>query len=1303
MNSRFQAADAAVVEQANTRTSSKRTFVSNPSSLEHAANQYAPQTPPDHQPQIQSPLSTANTTAPSIEPGHAVSLGNGALAVTSSAGTSYSPKVDTHPREREIHAHEEVHRRQMAVRGSRPMGNRKALESEARRGSQVMLRGHDFEPRLAASGEPLAFEHASAGGWLADFEQNLFDNTDYDVEGIDWTQMISAMLASTRVVYSSEEFTALDLSMRLRYQFLLEVFSQEIEEGEVGEVGEGGAPPGLVTPTVEDIEDFLLYDYLPLTDASMFAAADVENVGDAFLGHWLDQLETVRLVPEEFDISLFSPPDRSGDIDQERERALEDFMASEVPDLMFRFMLDEFARAVGGPAATVEGAPLILGGGEIRTITPEQWLASLDMETYRERLVSHLGDVFDRKLREDQDFRRLLLRSSDERSRFASLLMVHNAIVGQQEEVEDAVINLRTMTLNELESFEYEVFGDPANTHRRLVMAQEATTSFYAAIQPGLDNDAALMGAVDGLLDALNEPGEYEAFGGLLRVVTLLGAYQQQLNAQTEAARSRINELVEVSYEQIAEDIQRMAAFAAEYLEETWIPKLHEVALRRISANVDTLQERKDNWDSYTAQTIARLDAGAAIFTDVADVMEEGTYESVTIGAEVMTAADVDRLRDAATIMRAEADALRDPETNSERFAKLQEALDGFDEVKGRIERGEVDPNLYGAEVLEEARQELGLDTFREYTTYADVIFGREVASQNPFLARLVVTWKYVEVLDDAIQNILVFAALGLLTVASLLVGSLGTVAFWVMFSIDATLSIGMGIHQVNAADALLELVRLDLDQSVTGLTEEQAENALLWAWVGLALSVVLTVGGLALGAMLRYGTRAGESLAISLRYYRLAVENPSLFASLRSIVRDPVRLSRMLDLAGDAMELERLLHRMDRVMDLTRAERLLELAGDATRVNSILDIGHDAATVEQALVQLQRSVPNSASRLRLLDAAFNDVVPLAELAANTDDLQRLTRMLDRVPADRLAPLARSQPLEQIDDLLSRGVRLDDLESGIGVPGGGLGPATVETPAPLPSDVTQLLRNVGVDEVAALQSATAHEAGRLRVVLGNNGFPRKAGPEVSEVVGRWAAEGVDRPTGFINRWEYARGRFIEIEADMARSGAALPAGVSRKRAAADALIAEIRGGVMTERLASRTEAVRALAGRGFTQVGGNTADEVAAGVRANAQRLTFGDDTSAVYHVNKHADELPEAELPMQGASWDARMGAYVGSARRTIAEGALQSAEIADGTGPMTFVRVVENADGSRIQLTAYVYVRDGRALISSYQGANL
>lgn len=1246
-----------------------------------------------------SPVPAPAVPAAPTVPAPAASAPAGVLAVTTDAGTALGAEVGSHPRRDDVEAHEDVHRRQVAARGRRPVGTRVQVEAEARRGAQVLRHGGAFEPVHAAPEEPLGYEHASAGPWLLDFVEFLRDTTSYDVEAVDWEDAVDALLASERVVHTAATMTAIELSDRMRHRFLVEVFSQELDEVGPPPVSPDPVPPGLTVPTTQELEDALFEDYLPLLDASMFAAADVSAEGPAFIEHWLDRLETIRLVPEAFDITAYAPPDRSAEVASEREAALERFMAVEVPDLMFMFMLDEFARSVGGPEASVAGAPLIVGGGEYRTITPEHWLATLDMEQYRERLVTHLSGEFDRRLRTDRAFRRLLISAADQRSRFASLLLVHLAIAGHQDDLDDALENIPVLSIEELEQFEDDLFSFPAETYERLAAAQTATTAFYAALRPGLDNDAALLTAVDALVDALHKPGEHEAVGALLRVVTLAGSFKTLVEQQVEAATARIGELVEVSYEQIAADIAEMATFAATYLEQTWIPKLHEVALRRITANYEALCERRDNWDVFTADTIANLTAGATIFTDVAETLEDGTYESVTLEDQVITADDAYRLRDAAAVMQAEADALSDPETNSERYAELLEAIGGFEDVKGRIERGEVDPNLYGPEVLADAKSELGLDTFQEYTTYADVLFGRAVAGRNPFLARLVVTWKYLEIVDDAVQGILIFAALGLLTIASLLVGALGAVAAMIMFAIDATLSIGMGVHQVNAADALLELVRLDLDQSVTGITVEQAENALMWAWIGLALSVVLTVGGLALGVALRYGTAAGESLGISLRYFRLAVEQPELFSSLRAIVRDPVRLSRLLDLAGDALDLEILLHRMDSVLDLGRAERLLDLAGDAARVNRMLDVGHDAAAVESALTQLTTGVPNRAWRIHLLDGAADDVVSLADLVGHADDLPQLSRLLDDVPADQLLAIARHRPLTDVEAMLARGVRAEDLGMGVGAPGGGLGPATVDPRVALPADVATLLRGVGADASPVLTTATAHEANRLRTVLSGNGFPGKAGPEVPRVAGAWAAEGIERPLDFVNRWEYARMRFIEIEAELARTGVAVPAGMSRRRMAADALVAEIRAGTVTADLATESGLVRSLAGRGFTHVGGTTADEVVGGLRENARALSFGDETSTAYHVHKHGDELPAVETPA-GGGFEAMLSAYVGGARRTVAGGTVRTAEIVNGTGPVTFVRVVREADGTRVEMTALVYVREGRGVISSYQG---
>lgn len=130
------------------------------------------------------------------------------------------------------------------------------------------------------------------------------------------------------------------------------------------------------------------------------------------------------------------------------------------------------------------------------------------------------------------------------------------------------------------------------------------------------------------------------------------------------------------------------------------------------------------------------------------------------------------------------------------------------------------------------------------------------------------------------------------------------------------------------------------------------------------------------------------------------------------------------------------------------------------------------------------------------------------------------------------------------------------------------------------------------------------------------------------------------------------------------------------------LIVEIKSGALSNRLADERTAVRTLAGTGFTEVGGSTADEVIAGLRANAQSLTFADETGLAYHVNKHADELLEAELPAADAARGAKLAAYVGGARRTVKD------EVAGG--------------GERRKIVALAYVQDGRALIASYQGRN-
>lgn len=1254
---------------------------------------------------------TPNTTAQQLKPGSRVA------AVTYSATrTAFAPATLQHPRAKEIVAHETIHRQQHAARGSAPIGTHEQLEAEARRGSQVVLHGRQFSPRLAApDGEALAYEHASAGGWLLDFTEFLIDTTTYDIAGIDWESMIADMLASDNVMHSNLEFTALELSNRWRYQFLLEIFSQEIEIEDFEEPAVGPPVQGLTRPSLKNLEDTLLDSYLPLVDASMFDPEDVANVSEAFIEHWLEKIEGIALVPASFNLESFRPARSSDDIEHAREVAFSSYMTDEVPDLMFMFVLDEFAKDVAGTAAEVNGAPLIVGGGEMRTLSPEQWLATLDVERLRTRMVTHVGDEFEKRLKNDPDFRNKLLSGADEMSRYLSLAAIHGAFSGQEEDIINAGFNLRELPLAELDVFDNQVMSEPEFVYRRMMEVQIASSAFYEAIEPGFDNDSVLTTAVDALIDALDRPGDYDALAAILRVVTFAGSLSKLLKDQFKAARRRIDEEIELSFDDVAETIAEMAEFAAKYLNEKWIPALHRSALKRITANRDTLQALKDNWTTHNANLVADLEGGALILDTTASDLEAGLYESATIESgssgtangyggfggnrnETVTAVDAYRLRDAATIMLAEAAALKDPEKNSERYDKIVTALDGFEDVKQRIEDGDVDPNLYGPDVMTDAKNELGLNTFAEFTTYGDVILGREIASSNPFLARLVVAWKMVEVIDDALTGIVILAAIGLMTVASILSGGLGAAAFWVMFTVDAMISIGIGIHQVSAAEALLELIRLDLDQSITGMSVEQAENALFWAWVGLAIAIVFAVGVPALGLAIRYGTRIGESVAISLRYYKLAVEQPTLFNSLRRIVRDPLRLSRMLDLAGDALDLEMLLHRIDSTMDLARAERLLELTGDASRVNNMLDTGSSARSIEVALDQMDSIIPNTGVRNFMFDSVSNDIVALPDILAHTgttpEALVGLSRTLDNVPADRLLPLLNKQSISNVDDLLDAGHRLENIEFGVGVPGGGgMSPVSAEPRVPIPADIRALLVDHRVLAESYLTELNSFEVSRIRNVLTSNKFPKKAGTEVGPAVARWAADGANSPVQFWQRWEYARERYKIISA----TNTSPPAGsISSRRVAADRLVAEINSGQMTTMLNQKNARVRALAGSGTTNVSGTTSDDILSSVRAKSNDFTFGSETSTSYHMHKHLDELPESALPAAPGNFDLSLSSYIGHARQTIATGEVSGGELVDGA--RTFVFRPLGSVQSGTDLGVVVRVQDGAAQITTF-----
>lgn len=130
--------------------------------------------------------------------------------------------------------------------------------------------------------------------------------------------------------------------------------------------------------------------------------------------------------------------------------------------------------------------------------------------------------------------------------------------------------------------------------------------------------------------------------------------------------------------------------------------------------------------------------------------------------------------------------------------------------------------------------------------------------------------------------------------------------------------------------------------------------------------------------------------------------------------------------------------------------------------------------------------------------------------------------------------------------------------------------------------------------------------------------------------------------------------------------------------------------------------MRTLVGQGFTDIGGTTTADAVSGLQSNAQSLTFGTETGTAYHVHKHMSELPSTERPPAGAGFEAELGAYVGGARRTIAEGTPSGTLDASGAGGLTFIREVV-VNGTTYQMKALVYVREGMGVIASYQGKQL
>jgi hypothetical protein len=331
--------------------------------------------------------------------------------------------------------------------------------------------------------------------------------------------------------------------------------------------------------------------------------------------------------------------------------------------------------------------------------------------------------------------------------------------------------------------------------------------------------------------------------------------------------RKKILKIIDFSFARIAEVVKNHIEFAERFIRDEWIPMLKEVAIDKLTENHSELEQLYNNWDVANEKIVIRLLEGARAYEEMAQGLEDGIYDSIEVNGQEVTRNSVNHLRNAAQFMKDEAEMRMDPVRAIEIKEQLKEAIDIYDTVRSDIEDDEYDPLDYSKPVYVEARRRLGISEFSEFTTVSMVLGGREVAKENPFLARAIVAWRWKKGVERTIYTGALMASLGILTIAALVapmvavaaMAATGGLAGLILTATDIGIGLVMGIKGIADANELLNMARLDIRQDIRGISIEDAEKALKHAWIGFGVTIVLTAGVGALRTRAAFKARGGR------------------------------------------------------------------------------------------------------------------------------------------------------------------------------------------------------------------------------------------------------------------------------------------------------------------------------------------------------------------------------------------------------------------------------------------------------------
>ena len=480
-------------------------------------------------------------------------------------------------------------------------------------------------------------------------------------------------------------------------------------------------------------------------------------------------------------------------------------------------------------------------------------------------------------------------------------------------------------------------------------------------------------------------------------------------------------------------------------------------------------------------------------------------------------------------------------------------------------------------------------------------------------------------------------------------------------------------------AEALLDMAKLDDKGTVRGVTVEQARAALKTAWIGLGLNILLAGAGIAtlFGRLILKGRGAAKIPGQFTRLSALAEVNPAAAEKMIAKIKDMAKVESLLEITGDSLLLEKLLDKTHNIGDLEfvllhgdprKMMELVDLAGDSTKLTRVLENSPSVATAEtllkmtddaDGLAVLLKTADNSTIATELLQwtkdpGLANTMLSVAgdqhglvnlsktgispQVAAdslaqveNAEELANLARRMDSGP-DQVGKLLQGRTGKELNELLDSGLKPNQIEVGVGTPRVGPQPTFASNAVPVTPEVKNILARYGVQDEALLQQMEPHELRRIKTVFGGSPrIPKSTIPIIQQKGIRWALDGVKSPGNFADRWEYfQRVAFKEARADVAAAHQPLPRGKGLDVVAAEYLAEPAQWAKMTARLQAREEAVQKLAGIGWVDIGEHAGVDA---VKANASRLTFGNDTAAAYHVADHYKELAPAEAAAAGAS----------------------------------------------------------------------